>query len=114
MHTPKDRGGRSHQKTLQLCSQVEHALAFALGETHDPVLIDLQVAWVEPMEGSDRHLLVAVVDRFDHGLPSVLTALDGARGYLRQHVGESVRRRKVPNLSFTVVPCDAVEEDFDG
>lgn len=105
MHTPNGRGGRPSPKTLQLCAQVHDALSYALAGASDPVLQDLVLDSVEPMQG-DRHVLVAVLDPCGHGLVATLAALDRARGYLREAVAESIRRRAVPQLSFTVVPPD--------
>lgn len=98
-----DRGGRSVQKTLQLCAQVKDALAFALGETSDPLLLDLRVEFVEAI-GGDRHLLVGFVDPCRHGLVAALDALDRARGFLRSAVAAEIHRGKAPQLSFTIVP----------
>ena len=97
------RGGRSQQKTLQLCAQVSDALAYALGDCSDPILIDLSVVFVEPLEGA-AHLLVGVDDPHGHGLAAALAALDRARSFLRAAVAEQVARRKAPQLSFTLVP----------
>ena len=108
MQSSNDRGGRSSQKTLQLCTQVQHALTYALGEIADPVLLDLTVEFVEPMHG-DRHLLVGLADTHGHGLIAALAALDGARGYLRTAVAEAVNRGKAPQLSFTLVPAGGAE-----
>lgn len=102
-----DRGGRSSQKSLQLCSQVHEALAYALGETSDPVLLDLHVEFVKPM--SSGHLLVGIFDSHGHGLVAALAALDRARGYLRTSVAEQVNRSKAPQLSFTLVPSGGEE-----
>lgn len=99
----RGRGERPHQKTLQLCAQVERALAFALGETADPVLLDLVLDGVEPLHG-DGHLLVRFVDPCGHGIVAALQALDRSNGFLRRAVGEVVTRRRVPQLSFTVLP----------
>ncbi len=106
MRSPEDRGGRSYQKALQLCAQVHDALSYALGESSDPILMDLALDHVEPMEG-DRHVLVVVADPCGHGLAAALAALDRARGFLREAVAESVTRRRVPQLSFTVLPPPA-------
>lgn len=97
------RGGRPPSKTLQLCAQVHDALSFALGETSDPILLDLVLDRVEPMP-DDRHLLVVMGDPCGHGAVAALAALDRARGFLRTAVAEVVTRRKVPQLSFTVQP----------
>lgn len=98
------RGGRPPQKTLQLCAQVHDALSFALGDTTDPVLLDLVLDRVEPWP-DDRHVLVVVQDPCGHGVEDVLCALDQARGFLRAAVAETVTRRRVPQLSFTIEPA---------
>ena len=102
MPSSRDRGGRSSQKTLQLCAQVRDALSYALGESSDPVLLDLSVEFVESMAGG--HLLVGVVDSHGHGMVVALDALDRARGFLRTLVAEQINRSKAPQLSFTLVP----------
>lgn len=79
------------------------ALSFALGETTDPILVDLELDRVEPMP-DDRHLLVVVRDPCGHGLLRALGALDRAQGFLRAAVAAQVTRRHVPQLSFTVEP----------
>ena len=61
MHSSNDRGGRSSSKTLQLCAQVHDALSYALGDSSDPVLMDLVLERVEPMQG-EQHVLVVVQD----------------------------------------------------
>ena len=102
MPSSRDRGGRSSQKALQLCAQVRDALSYALGESSDPVLLDLSVEFVEVM--SSGQLLVGVLDFHGHGLLATLDALDRASGFLRTSVAEQVHRSKAPRLSFTVVP----------
>jgi ribosome-binding factor A len=104
MRSQDDRGGRSFTKTRQLCAQVHDALSYALGESSDPVLMDLVLDRVEPMQG-DQHVLVVMQDPCGHGLVASLAALDRARGFLREAVAETVARRRVPQLSFTVQPA---------
>jgi len=104
MHSSDDRGGRSTSKTRQLCAQVHDALSFALGDSLDPILTDLVLESVEPLEGN-RHVLVAFSDPCGHGLAASLTALDRARGWLRDAVAAAITRRRVPALSFTVLPA---------
>lgn len=101
---PNGRGGRPSQKALQLCAQVHDALSYALGETNDPVLLDLALDRVEPMP-DERHLLVVLQDPCGHGLLAALAAVDRAHGFLRTAVAELVHRRKVPQLSFTIEPA---------
>jgi ribosome-binding factor A len=78
-------------------------LSYALGETSDPLLLDLVLDRVEPLQG-DRHLLVVVRDPAHHGLLVTLGALDRARGFLRSVVAENIHRSKAPQLSFSVAP----------
>ncbi|MCR9245530.1 MAG: hypothetical protein NXI31_10895 [bacterium] len=106
------RGGRPSQKTLQLCAQAADALAFALGDTTDPVLLDLTLVRVEPMP-DQRHLLVVVDSPPRHGLVATLEALDRARGFLRTAVAASIHRSKAPRLSFTVEPRFDPDDGFD-
>ncbi|MFN6147361.1 MAG: hypothetical protein ACK5AL_13450 [Planctomycetota bacterium] len=103
MHSADDRGGRSIAKTRQLCAQVHDALSYAMGESSDPVLMDLVLDRVEPMQG-DKHVLVVMLDPCGHGLAASLGALDRARGFLRDAVAATLTRRRVPQLSFTVTP----------
>jgi ribosome-binding factor A len=103
MHSSHGRGGRPSAKSLQLCAQVHDALAYALGDSSDPVLIDLELDHVEPMDDG-AHVLVVVQDPCGHGLAAALAALDRARGFLRDAVARTVNRRRVPQLSFTVLP----------
>lgn len=106
----RGRRERPHSKTLQLCAQVEQALTFALLETTDPILQDLVLDAVLPLHG-DGHLLVRFVDPCDHGLVRCLASLDAAAGFFRRAVAEGTARRRVPNLSFTVVPPSAPHGD---
>ncbi|HEX5054236.1 MAG TPA: ribosome-binding factor A [Planctomycetota bacterium] len=89
---------------LQLCAQVHDALSFALGDTTDPILLDLVLDRVEPMP-DDRHVVVVVQDPCGPGVGETLAARDQARGFLRAAVAEAVTRRRVPQLSFTVGPA---------
>ena len=103
MRSSDDRGGRSTAKTRQLCAQVYDALSYALGDSSDPVLMDLVLDSVEPVQG-DRHVLVVMQDPCGHGLVASLDALDRARGFLREAVAAALTRRRVPQLAFTVTP----------
>ncbi|MBL8732310.1 MAG: ribosome-binding factor A [Planctomycetes bacterium] len=79
-------------------------LSYVLGDSSDPVLMDLVLDRVEPMQG-EQHVLVVMQDPCGHGLVASLTALDRARGYLREALAASLHRRRVPQLSFTVLPA---------
>ncbi len=97
------RAPRPDPKTLQLCTQVAEALTYALGDSKDPLLWDLVVDQVRPMPDAS-HLLVVLQDPCAHGVAAALAALDRAQGFLRRAVAASISRRRVPQLSFTLVP----------
>ncbi len=96
--------GHLHQpdrKTLQLCRQVERALTFALAESDNEVLLDVQLEGVQPAPDA-THMLVGVSIRCDNAL-EVLTALQADTPRLRRAAAESITRRKAPELSFQIV-----------
>lgn len=82
---------------------MKDTLSLALGDTSDPLLLDLRVEFVKAI-GGDRHLLVGFADPYRHGVVAALAALDRAQGFLRSVVAEEIHRAKAPQLSFTVVP----------
>lgn len=89
------------RKTLQLCRQVERALSLALAESHNDLLLDLQLEGVIPLQGAG-HLLVRVSTRHDKPI-EVLQALQADSPRLRTAAAESITRRKAPELSFQIV-----------
>ena len=99
-------GPREDRKTLQLCRQVQRALAMALaGECADELLRDVYVDSVEPVGGAG-HLRVAVVaPRALVALPAELAArLAAQTPRLRALVAREICRKRVPTLSFVVMP----------
>jgi ribosome-binding factor A len=97
---------REDRKTLQLCRQVQCALAMALsGECGDEILRDLYVESVEPM-GSASQLIVRVVipANLRCSLVEVMSKLDERAVRLRALVAQAICRKRVPNLTFIVVP----------
>lgn len=101
------------RKTLQLCRQVERAVAMALaGECADDVLRDLMVESVFPM-GSAAQLLVRVMlpGHAEAPVAEVLSRLEAQSSRLRSVVAQAICRKRVPTLSFVVVaePGDAME-----
>lgn len=107
MPNPSGRGPRRPHKDLQLCAQVADVLTYLLADSEDEVLQDLVVHGVAPTADGGE-LLVSVQDPHGHGVERVLAALDAARGRLRTEIGDEIHRRRVPRLSFTIVP--SVEE----
>lgn len=99
---PRAFPGRvSNRKALQLCRQVEHALAIAL---EGDVLRDLTVQSVVPAPDSSR-LLVTFVFHGDAATPTpvLLAAIESQRARLRSTVSAAIHRKKTPDLSFHVI-----------
>ncbi|HZK82769.1 MAG TPA: hypothetical protein VFC46_16930 [Humisphaera sp.] len=102
---------RNDRKTRQLCQQVKRALA---GGCDDPVLSDVYIDSVEPI-GNGTHLLVRVSPPVGTELsPGELTArLNSRSARLRAVVAQSICRKRVPGLSFVVIPQlpDSLQEE---
>jgi ribosome-binding factor A len=97
------------RKLLQLCRQAEQTIDSVLaGELDDDVLRDLQVLKVEPAAASNR-LIVTVAPRdptrpADLGL--IAARLESVSHTIRSELATSITRRRVPALTFLVVPAD--------
>lgn len=92
---------RPDRKTLQLCRQVERALTYALAESNNDLLLDIQLEGVQPAPDAS-HLLVKVSTRSDKPL-DVLVALQADGPRLRTACAEAITRRKAPELFFQIV-----------
>jgi hypothetical protein len=107
---------RRDRKTLQLCRQVERALASALaGGCGDEVLRDASVAAVEPLGGAGQ-LLVRLVLAEDAGVDAaeVMARLAARTPRLRAVVAADICRKRVPMLAFVVVPSMGRTGDGEG
>jgi ribosome-binding factor A len=107
---PSRSGGTSavDRKTLQLCRQVERALAMALsGECDDDVLRELSVDAVEPM-GSAAQLLVRIGVPASVGFTAtdVMARLETHSARLRHLVARAVCRKRTPTLNFVLWPAE--------
>jgi len=95
---------RQDRKTQQLCRQVERALMLALaGECNDPLLREVFVVSVEPMGGASQ-LRVSVTAAPGSPAWDVLARLEERSARLRAIVARSICRKRVPVLSYVVVP----------
>lgn len=100
---------KSSAKDMQLGKEAQRVLSLVLaGETQNPLLRDLVVLSVLP-EGHGQRLEVTVghYDAVDEAL--VLTALNHAHGRLRTLLAQSLHRKRVPLLSFSVLDLRAKE-----
>jgi ribosome-binding factor A len=102
----KFEGGRD-RKTLQLCRQVQRALSLALaGECGDELLRDAFVEDVEPLGGAGQLLVRVTVPPNAGAAPGeVLARLAALAPRLRAVVAGEICRKRVPVLSFVVVPA---------
>ena len=109
------RGGAGavDRKTLQLCRQVERALAMALaGECDDDVLRELMLDSVEPI-GSAAQLLVRVRVPGGVGVSAaeVLARLEAQSNRLRHLVARAVCRKRTPTLNFVLLPAAQISAE---
>jgi hypothetical protein len=97
---------RQDRKTLQLCRQVQRALTMSLGGAgSDELLRDAYVESVEPLGGPGQ-LLVRITVAGDAGAAAgeVAARLAAQTPRLRAIVAAEISRKRVPMLSFVVVP----------
>ena len=94
------------RKTLQLCRQVQRALAMALaGECADAALADAYVESVEPLGGPGQLLVRVRIGGGSSVAPfEVRERLVARAPRLRAAVAREISRKRVPMLSFVVVP----------
>jgi hypothetical protein len=90
------------RKTLQLCRQVQRAL----------MLADLPVESVEPMGGGGGQLLVRVALPAGESAIDALARLHERAPMLRAAVARTICRKRVPGLSFVVVPGEGGEYEL--
>jgi ribosome-binding factor A len=99
----RKKGGR---KARQLCGQVAQALNYAFAAVcEDDVLRDLLVVACQPAPDESR-LLVSVGSALATRCDPVLALehLQRAQGKLRAEVAAAIHRKKVPELTFCVMP----------
>lgn len=95
----RDPGRVSNRKALQLCRQVERALAVALeGE----ILRDLTVHSVVPAPDSSR-LLITFHCHGNLAIPDILAALHARQPHLRNVIAAAIHRKKTPELTFRIL-----------
>jgi|GEM_PF-1754203 len=103
--TSPRRGRGFDRKTMQLCKHVERELNQVLsGECDDDVLRELMVVDVQPLDGAAQ--LMVIVQPYDLSKPPdrflILKKLNAVKGKLRFAIGETISRRKVPDLVFRI------------
>ena len=95
------------RKTGQLCAQVQRTLSFVLeNECCDDCLRGLTVEAVHP--NPNAACLLVVLRPWQHEQPCdlklVLRRLAQMKGYWRTEIGNTIHRKKTPDLVFQVLP----------
>jgi ribosome-binding factor A len=102
---------RTDTKTIQLCRQVEEAIAYALVCSTSPILRDLYVMGVEPARGAALLRVLVTMEGDAHDYQQTVEALARAKGYFRAEVARAIHRKRVPSLEFALVPSSAGGRD---
>lgn len=93
------------RKTLQLCAQVRRALQRHVPSHRSPLLADLAIESVEPDPDATRlRVVVSVPPTCPHAPGAILAHLAAASGHLRAEVAGAICRKRVPTLSFDLIP----------
>ena len=96
-------GRTASQRQLRVGEEIRHALASVLarGDLRDPELIGRSVTVTEVRPSPDlRNATAYVVPFIGGGGESLVAALTRAAPYLQRRVGQMVRLKFVPHLSF--------------
>ena len=102
---------RSHErKDQQLCEQVHQAISLALADFDDDAFSGLHVVSVLPNPHVGR-LQVRLEAPQGADMTYMQECLERASGRLRSEVASSIHRKKVPTLTFCIVP-DLRREEF--
>jgi ribosome-binding factor A len=91
------------RKERQLCRQVQEAVSEALAAIEDDVLLDVWVTNVEPAPDAGR---LAVIVQAGRGASpdEVFARLEKVAGHLRAEVAGAISRKRVPTLTYRVLP----------
>ncbi len=95
-------------RSRQLAREAERTLWFALEcDCQDPLLQELTLLCVEPEIGSHRLnvMLGAPVGFGPDSCDVAIARLNAMKGHLRSEIGRSVRRKRVPDLVFRILPA---------
>lgn len=104
---------KSNRKALQLCAAAARAIDCALAyELGDELLRTLRVESVVPAPDAGRLLVTVSLSVADMaiGPEPFLERLRRSTGRLRAEIATTVRRRRVPELTFHVAPRQEVGE----
>ena len=103
----KHNRGKPNHHARQLCKQVYHAIDEAIAcDCGDPVLDDLRAVWVRPAgKGSNKLEVTFTTSETDlNRVAGMHEALQNVSGILRSAAAASITRKRVPQLTFRIVP----------
>jgi hypothetical protein len=110
----RQRAGRASphfRKRAQLRTQVTEALVFWLREQDDEQIADLTLVDVEPFPDTDHFRATLMTRAPEDGevidLAAIEQHLDQRSADARRWVGFEIHRKRVPLISFAVVPAPA-------
>jgi ribosome-binding factor A len=110
-YTADSRRRVRDRKTAQLCAQAQRTLGdFIQNELLDANLSGLVVAEVRPYPDAGRLLVVLSAPKGCE-LECAKQTLDDASGKLRWALGRAISRKRVPQLSFAMLPADGERHD---
>ncbi len=96
--------GKPNYHAFQLCKQARHAIdAAILCDCGDPIFDDFTACWVDPA-GANLVVTFGLRHATPERLKQAEEGLAGSAAVLRMAVAEAIRRKKVPQLRFQVVP----------
>ena len=99
-------GKKSVRKSAQLCAQIRRALEFIVPDalassTFDAIVMDVQPA---PNSGHFLVLLAPTLPLNNIDQQELERELVHRSGVIRTAVAQSIRRRKVPTITFRIMP----------
>ncbi len=106
MPTQHHRDSSSKAKVQQLRKQVERTLYLVFAaQSQNEWLCDLTIVHVEPNNNGTHFVIELATTHNDlESYRQTLQALSQAQGYIRSVLANRMSRRKVPSLSFQLIP----------
>lgn len=102
---------KTDSRSQQLCRQVAQAISLSLGDCDDDRMQELTIMAVSPAPDSSRLLVTLQTDREAKDLEELNVSVNAQLGRLRSEVARSIHRKRVPNLTFQVIPREVCDGD---
>ncbi|MDC0311795.1 hypothetical protein OAM04_01080 [bacterium] len=102
----KQSRGKPNHHSRQLCNQIYHAIDEVITcDCGDPVLDDLRAVWVRPVcKSSTLEVMLTTPETDVNQIDKMHEALKNVSEILRSAVAGSITRKRVPQLTFRIVP----------